>query len=164
MTTRPLQPAGLWQALSPAHQDMRRTVSRDLADVLLRLRSDPRLTTWEMSFVTTLEKLIRDTHYQARLSQAQWDTTWLLSDKLDQATRETQGLLEGIRNLRGDPLLTAWEEGFLASLDTALRLGGHWGLLSPKQRMALERIEAALPARRTALAALSDPDGLEAAD
>jgi hypothetical protein len=59
-------------------------------------------------------------------------------------------LAEQVRDMRGDPRLTAWEEGFLSSIQLKLATYGAKALLTEKQVAVLEKLRAKVAAEPVA--------------
>jgi hypothetical protein len=99
---------------------------------------DARMTAWEQTFVASIREQIekRDQPWLSdQLPHLPPQVRELVADQ-SQAHRE---LLAFAMEARGDPRLTAWEEGFLCSMVEVARACRP---LSGKQRDVLERIAA----------------------
>jgi hypothetical protein len=87
---------------------MRRHTWRRLHEVAAQAAHHLRLSTWETNFILTLAELGGQTYGEAELSDKQLKVLLRLEDRV-----MVQQLLD---QARGDPRLSAWEEGFLTNL------------------------------------------------
>jgi len=109
---------------------------------------DPRLTAWEQSFLASLRAQI-EVRGQPWLSDEQSRVLARIALKIGvDLPPQVRGLVDGqehrdlmafAMDARGDPRLTAWEEGFLCSMVEAARVCRP---LTGKQRDVLEKIAA----------------------
>jgi hypothetical protein len=119
-----------------------------LSELLDNAQRDPIITSWERAFVASIRTQV-EVRRQPWLSEEQSRVLGRLALKIGMElpasvqelvdNQERRDVLAIAIAARGDPRLSAWEEGFLVSMTAAARLCRP---LSAKQRAVLEQIAA----------------------
>jgi hypothetical protein len=110
----------------PLAQSMRRHTWQRFEEIARQAVRRLLLTEWEARFIDNLTDMAARNRGGLELSDKQLKVLMRLEDRLK--------FRQLIDEMRGDPQLSAWEEGFL------LGLTRHWGELSEKQIGVLLRI------------------------
>jgi hypothetical protein len=75
-------PTARWRHLTRAEQRERMEASADLRELLQWHRGDPRASSSEEQFLTSIVRLIETYHGAAGLTREEWDKIWEVLDKL----------------------------------------------------------------------------------